>query len=56
MYSLIQVSQPHLDEETVAREIANKFGYTNGISYSDIASTAAQCGRKQLAIRVFILL
>ncbi|KAF2892196.1 hypothetical protein ILUMI_13977 [Ignelater luminosus] len=47
-----KVSQPHLDEETVAREIANKFGYTNGISYSDIASTAAQCGRKQLAIRL----
>ncbi|KAK4881688.1 hypothetical protein RN001_005007 [Aquatica leii] len=47
-----KVSQPQLEEESVAREIANKFGYTSGISYSDIASTAAQCGRKQLAIKL----
>ncbi|KAF5302481.1 hypothetical protein FQR65_LT08571 [Abscondita terminalis] len=47
-----KVSQPQLDEECVAREIANKFGYASGISYSEIASTAAQCGRKQLAIKL----
>ncbi|KAB0801758.1 hypothetical protein PPYR_03944 [Photinus pyralis] len=47
-----KVSQPQLDEESVAREIANKFGYASGISYSDIATTAANCGRKQLAIKL----
>ncbi|KAF5305511.1 hypothetical protein FQA39_LY01602 [Lamprigera yunnana] len=47
-----KVSQPQLDEELVAKEIATKFGYASGISYSDIANTAAQCGRIQLAIKL----
>lgn len=47
-----QVSQSHLEEETVAREIAGKLGYTSGISYSEIASTASEYGRKKLAIKV----
>ncbi|KAJ8985073.1 hypothetical protein NQ317_019757 [Molorchus minor] len=33
-----KVSQSQLEEETVAREIADKLGYTSGISYSEIAN------------------
>jgi hypothetical protein len=47
-----KVSQSHLEEETVAREIAEKLGYTPGISYSEIASTASQFGRRKLAIKL----
>lgn len=47
-----KVSQSHLEEETVAREIADKLGYTPGISYSEIASTSAEFGRKKLAVKV----
>lgn len=48
------MSQSQLEEETVAREIAEKLGYTSGISYSEIASTASEYGRKKLAIKVFM--
>ncbi|KAI7815095.1 vacuolar protein sorting-associated protein [Rhyzopertha dominica] len=47
-----KVSQTHLDEEVIAREIANKLGYAPGISYSEIANTAAEFGRKKLAIKL----
>lgn len=47
-----KVSQSQLEEETVAREIAEKLGYTSGISYSEIASTASEYGRKKLAIKL----
>ncbi|XP_019868219.1 vacuolar protein sorting-associated protein 16 homolog [Aethina tumida] len=47
-----KVSQSQLEEETVAREIAEKLGYTTGISYSEIASTAADHGRRKLAIKL----
>lgn len=46
------MSQSHLEEETVAREIAEKLGYAPGVSYSEIASTAVEFGRKKLAIKV----
>ncbi|KAG5894092.1 hypothetical protein JTB14_003948 [Gonioctena quinquepunctata] len=47
-----KVSQSQLEEETVARKIAEKLGYTSGISYSEIASTASEYGRKKLAIKL----
>lgn len=47
-----KVSQSHFEEETLAREIADKLGDTPGISYSEIASTASQNGRKTLAIKL----
>ncbi|VEN47400.1 unnamed protein product [Callosobruchus maculatus] len=47
-----KVGQSQLEEETVAREIAEKLGHTSGISYSDIAATASECGRKKLAIKL----
>ncbi|CAG9822683.1 unnamed protein product [Phaedon cochleariae] len=47
-----KVSQSNLEEELVAREIAEKLGVTPGISYSEIASTASEYGRKRLAIKL----
>lgn len=47
-----KVSQSHLEEESVAREIAEKLGYSSGISYSEIASTASAYGRRKLAIKL----
>lgn len=45
-------SRTHIDDNTDAKEIANKFGHASGVSYSQIAQTAANCGRRQLAIRL----
>ncbi|KAK9884938.1 hypothetical protein WA026_009174 [Henosepilachna vigintioctopunctata] len=42
-----KVSQSQLEEETVAREIADKLGYTPGISYKEVAYVAAEHGRKK---------
>jgi len=52
------VKQTQLDKEQIAEEIADKLGYAPGVSYSEIAKRAADCGRKQLAIKVnlFILI
>ena len=50
-----QVQQKTVDDETVARDIQQKLGDTPGVSYSDIASQALECGRTELAIRVWIL-
>ena len=36
----------------IARAINSKLGETPGISYTEIASKALECGRTQLAIRV----
>lgn len=45
-------SRTHVDDNTDAKEIADKLGHTSGVSYSQIAQTAADCGRRQLAIRL----
>jgi len=52
---LLQVKQTQLDREQVARDIADKLGYAPGVSYSEIAMKAADCGRMQLAIKVGLL-
>ena len=46
------MKQTQLDKEQIAEEIADKLGYAPGVSYSEIAVRAADCGRKQLAIKV----
>nr|CAD7262014.1 unnamed protein product [Timema shepardi] len=48
------VKQTQLDREQVARDIADKLGYAPGVSYSEIAKKAADCGRTQLAIKMTI--
>lgn len=47
-----KVSQSQLEEETVAREIAEKLSYNPGISYSEVAKAAAENGRKKIAIKL----
>jgi len=47
-----KVMQSHLDEDQVAREIAEKVGSTAGVSYSDIALDASNSGKKQLATKL----
>lgn len=50
--NIFQVTQPHLDNETAAREIGEKLRNVPGISYAKIAMKAAEKGRKSLAIKV----
>ncbi|XP_031845297.1 vacuolar protein sorting 16 [Nomia melanderi] len=50
-WACYKVKQTQLDKE-VAEEIADKLGYAPGVSYSEIAKRAADCGRKQLAIKL----
>ena len=52
MSLLTQVQQTNIDDEAVARSIALKLGDTPGVSYSEIANKAIECGRTQLAVRV----
>lgn len=51
-WACYKVKQVKLDMEQLAEEIAAKLGYAPGVSYSEIAERAADCGRKQLAIKV----
>ena len=44
-----------IDEE-IAHAINSKLGETAGISYTEIASKALECGRTELAIKVFNIL
>lgn len=46
------MSQPHTEEEAVAREIADKLGYSSGVSYREIAEKASEFGKNKLAIKV----
>ena len=52
MFLLLQVQQTNVDDEQVARTIAHKLGDTPGVSYSEIANRAIECGRVELAIRL----
>ncbi|CAH3162270.1 unnamed protein product, partial [Porites evermanni] len=47
-----QVQQANVDDEEIARAINSKLGETPGISYSEIASKAVDCGRTHLAIKL----
>lgn len=38
--------------EQIARDIARKIGETKGVSYTEIAKKAADCGRRDLAIKI----
>ncbi|XP_070168587.1 vacuolar protein sorting-associated protein 16 homolog [Polyergus mexicanus] len=51
-WACYKVKQTQLDKEQIAEEIADKLGYAPGVSYSEIARKAADCGRKQLAIKL----
>ncbi|XP_066259281.1 vacuolar protein sorting-associated protein 16 homolog isoform X2 [Euwallacea similis] len=47
-----KVGQHHDDQETVAREIAEKLGYSSGVSYREIAEKASEFGKNKLAIKL----
>ena len=49
-----QVEQKNIPDEEIAMSIKNKLGDTPGIAYSEIAKKASECGRTQLAVKVFI--
>ncbi|KPJ12917.1 Vacuolar protein sorting-associated protein 16-like [Papilio machaon] len=51
-WACYKVTQPHLDNESAAREIGEKLRNVPGISYATIAMKAAEKGRKALAIKI----
>jgi len=53
-WACFKVQQTHLDDDQIARDINVKLGMTPGVSYSEIANKAFECGKTDLAIRVSI--
>jgi len=51
-WACYKVQQANVDDEEVACAINSKLGETPGISYSEIASKAVDCGRTHLAIKL----
>ncbi|NWT78790.1 VPS16 protein, partial [Lanius ludovicianus] len=51
-WACCKVQQKDKSDEEVAQAINHKLGDTAGISYSDIATRAYDCGRAELAIRL----
>ncbi|XP_015764646.1 PREDICTED: vacuolar protein sorting-associated protein 16 homolog [Acropora digitifera] len=51
-WACYKVQQANVDDEEVACAIDSKLGETPGISYSEIASKAVDCGRTHLAIKL----
>ncbi|KAL5009442.1 hypothetical protein ScPMuIL_011747 [Solemya velum] len=51
-WACYKVQQKSENDEAIARAIAQKLGDTPGVSYSEIASQAVDCGRTDLAIRL----
>lgn len=48
------MKQTQIDKEQLAITIADKLGKYSGVSYHSIAEMAANSGRIQLAIKVYI--
>ncbi|XP_046845974.1 vacuolar protein sorting-associated protein 16 homolog [Xenia sp. Carnegie-2017] len=51
-WACFKVQQTNKDDEDIAQAIALKLGDAPGISYTEIASKALNCGRTQLAINL----
>ncbi|KPP61981.1 vacuolar protein sorting-associated protein 16-like [Scleropages formosus] len=51
-WACCKVQQKEEADEVIARAISVKLGETAGISYSDIAAKAYECGRTELAIKL----
>lgn len=49
-WACYKVQQKHESDESLAYAISQKLGDTPGVSYSEIASKAIDCGREELAI------
>ena len=50
--TLFKVQQDDIDDNLLAKKIAEKIGESPGISYTEIASKALDRGRSSLAIKV----
>ncbi|XP_071942390.1 vacuolar protein sorting-associated protein 16 homolog [Antedon mediterranea] len=51
-WACYKVQQTHVADDQIARAIQSKLGDTPGISYSEIASKAWECGRAGLAVKL----
>lgn len=51
-WACYKVQQKAEQDEALAHAISQKLGDTPGVSYSEIASKAMECGREELAIRL----
>lgn len=51
-WACYKVKQKDQSDEAIARAIAQKLGDTPGVSYSEVANEALECGREELAIRL----
>jgi len=51
-WACYKIKQSNSDEEQLARSLAQKLGDTPGVSYSDVANHAIECGKNDLAIRL----
>ncbi|ELU17286.1 hypothetical protein CAPTEDRAFT_168734 [Capitella teleta] len=51
-WACYKVQQTNIEDEQIARAISQKLGDTPGVSYSEIANRAIECGRTELAIRL----
>ncbi|XP_031556502.1 vacuolar protein sorting-associated protein 16 homolog [Actinia tenebrosa] len=51
-WACYKVQQANVGDEEIARAINAKLGESTGISYTEIASKALECGRTKLAIRL----
>ncbi|XP_072335471.1 vacuolar protein sorting-associated protein 16 homolog [Scyliorhinus torazame] len=51
-WACYKVQQKEEPDDNIARAINNKLGDTPGISYSEIAAKAYECGRTELAIKL----
>ena len=51
-WACYKIQQSSSDEEQLAKSLAQKLGDTPGVSYSDVANHAIECGKNDLAIRL----
>ncbi|KAK2169318.1 hypothetical protein LSH36_11g09017 [Paralvinella palmiformis] len=51
-WACYKVQQKAVDDEQLARDIAKQLGDIPGVSYSEIANKAIECGRRELAINL----
>ncbi|KAL1140171.1 hypothetical protein AAG570_000103 [Ranatra chinensis] len=51
-WACYKVKQTSIGKDQIAREIADKLGRNEGVSYTAIAMKAADCGRTELAIKL----
>ncbi|CAH1401892.1 unnamed protein product [Nezara viridula] len=51
-WACYKVKHSNRNKDQVAKEIAEKLGFNKGVSYTEIAKKAADCGKTELAIKI----